>query len=131
MSLIISPLFLCRKAQSLQFTNSLKVKSLNCDLQAVKKTEPQNVTRKAAAEEATDQGPRAIPTKKDDKAQVSLTYPEWAESHRQGGEGKECLHKWSHALEAQIPPTLKVLPFTLYWNRGRGFFFFFNLVLHE
>uniref|UniRef100_A0A8I5ZXE8 SH2 domain containing 4A n=1 Tax=Rattus norvegicus TaxID=10116 RepID=A0A8I5ZXE8_RAT len=59
-----------RKAQSLQFTNSLKVKSLNCDLQAVKKTEPQNVTRKAAAEEATDQGPRAIPTKKDDKAQT-------------------------------------------------------------
>lgn len=59
-----------RKAQSLQFTNSLEIKSLNCDLQAVKKTEPQNVTRKAAAEEATDQGPRAIPTKKDDKAQT-------------------------------------------------------------
>lgn len=59
-----------RKAQSLQFTNSLEIKSLNCDLQAVKKTEPQNVTRKAVAEEATDQGPRAIPTKKDDKAQT-------------------------------------------------------------
>lgn len=59
-----------RKAQSLQFTNSLKIKSLNCDLQTVKKTEPQNVTRKAAAEEATDQGPRAILTKKDDKAQT-------------------------------------------------------------
>lgn len=59
-----------RKAQSLELSNSLKVRSQNCDLQALKKTEPQNVTRKAAAEEASGQGPRAIPTKKDDKAQT-------------------------------------------------------------
>lgn len=61
-----------RKTQSLELANSLKIKSQNCDLQAPKKTEPQNVTRKAASEEASGQGqgPRAIPTKKDDKAQT-------------------------------------------------------------
>lgn len=59
-----------RKTQSLELANSLKIKSQNCDLQALKKTEPQNVTRKAASEEASGQGPRAIPTKKDDKAQT-------------------------------------------------------------
>lgn len=76
-----------RKAQSLQFTNSLKIRSPNCDLQALKKTEPQNVTRKAAAEEATDQGPRAIPTKKDNKTQVSLYIPR-NEQNPIGREGK-------------------------------------------
>lgn len=59
-----------RKTQSLELANSLKIKSQNCDLQAMKKTEPQNVTRKAASEEASGQGPRAIPTRKDDKAQT-------------------------------------------------------------
>lgn len=59
-----------RKAQSLELTNNLKIKPQNCDLQAPKKTEPQNVTRKAASEEASGQGPRAIPTRKDDKAQT-------------------------------------------------------------
>ncbi|XP_021026076.1 SH2 domain-containing protein 4A [Mus caroli] len=59
-----------RKTQSLELANSLKIKSQNCDLQALKKTEPQNVTRKAASEEASGQGPRAIPTRKDDKAQT-------------------------------------------------------------
>lgn len=59
-----------RKAQSLELTNSLKIQSQNCDLQALKKTEPQNVTRKAASEEASGQGPRAVPTGKEDKAQT-------------------------------------------------------------
>lgn len=59
-----------RKAQSVEFTNSLKAKSQNCDLQALRKPEPQNVTRKAAAEEASGQGPRAIPSKNDDKART-------------------------------------------------------------
>ncbi|XP_052017806.1 SH2 domain-containing protein 4A [Apodemus sylvaticus] len=59
-----------RKAQSLELTNSLKVQSQNCDLQALKKTEPQNVTRKAASEEASGQGPRATPTREEDKAQT-------------------------------------------------------------
>lgn len=59
-----------RKTQSLELANSLKIKSQNCDLQAMKRTEPQNVTRKAASEEASGQGPRAIPTRKDDKAQT-------------------------------------------------------------
>ncbi|GAB1293205.1 SH2 domain-containing protein 4A [Apodemus speciosus] len=59
-----------RKAQSLELTNSLKTQSQNCDPQALKKTEPQNVTRKAASEEASGQGPRAIPTRKEDKAQT-------------------------------------------------------------
>lgn len=59
-----------RKAQSLEFTSNLKIRPLNCDLQALKKTEPQNVTRKAAAEEASGQGPKAIPTKEDNKVQT-------------------------------------------------------------
>jgi hypothetical protein len=58
----------------------------------MKKTEPQNVTRKAASEEASGQGPRAIPTRKDDKAQVSLTCihciaKHCSESHRPGRQG--------------------------------------------
>lgn len=59
-----------RKTQSLELANSLKIKSQNCDPQALKKTESQNVTRKAASEEASGQGPRAIPSRKDDKAQT-------------------------------------------------------------
>lgn len=59
-----------RKTQSLELANSLKIKSQNCDLQALKKTEPQNVTRKSASEEASGPGPRSIPTRKDDKAQT-------------------------------------------------------------
>ncbi|XP_021075364.1 SH2 domain-containing protein 4A [Mus pahari] len=59
-----------RKTQSLELANSLKIKSQNCDPQALKKTESQNVTRKAASEEASGQGPRAKPSRKDDKAQT-------------------------------------------------------------
>ncbi|EGV97755.1 SH2 domain-containing protein 4A [Cricetulus griseus] len=47
-----------RKAQAAKSTNS----------QALAKLEPQNVTQKAAAEEASGQGPRATPTKNEDKA---------------------------------------------------------------
>lgn len=93
-----------RKAQSLQFTNSLEIKSLNCDLQAVKKTEPQNVTRKAAAEEATDQGPRAIPTKKDDKAQTKdLTKKKDSEELKQTEDEKtkQIYNNWKEDSEWQ------------------------------
>lgn len=93
-----------RKAQSLQFTNSLEIKSLNCDLQAVKKTEPQNVTRKAAAEEATDQGPRAIPTKKDDKAQTKdLTKKKDSEELKQTEDekAKQIYKNWKEDSEWQ------------------------------
>lgn len=93
-----------RKAQSLQFTNSLEIKSLNCDLQAVKKTEPQNVTRKAVAEEATDQGPRAIPTKKDDKAQTKdLTKKKDSEELKQTEDekAKQIYKNWKEDSEWQ------------------------------
>ncbi|KAL6070911.1 hypothetical protein STEG23_005746 [Scotinomys teguina] len=56
-----------RKAQSVEFTNSLRTKSQNCGQQTLEKLEPQNVTRKAAAEEASGQGSRAIPTKNEDR----------------------------------------------------------------
>lgn len=57
-----------RKAQSVEFTNSLRTKSQSCGQQAPEKLEPQNVTRKAAAEETPGQGPRATATKSEDKA---------------------------------------------------------------
>ncbi|ERE89548.1 SH2 domain-containing protein 4A [Cricetulus griseus] len=50
-----------RKAQAAKSTNS----------QALAKLEPQNVTQKAAAEEASGQGPRATPTKNEDKAHLT------------------------------------------------------------
>lgn len=59
-----------RRAQSVEFIDSLKIKSQNCDLQVLKKLEPQNVTREAAAEEASGQGPRAVPPKNEDRAQT-------------------------------------------------------------
>lgn len=71
--LLISLLFLGRKAQSAEITNSLRTKSQNCVKPELQKLEPQNVTKKAAAEETSGQGPRTIPTKSDDRAHVSLT----------------------------------------------------------
>lgn len=59
-----------RKAQSIEITNSLRTKSSNCDLQALKKPETQNATRKASAEEASGQGPRATQSKNEDKART-------------------------------------------------------------
>ncbi|XP_055474796.1 SH2 domain-containing protein 4A [Psammomys obesus] len=59
-----------RKAPSVESPNSLKIKSQHCELQALKKPELQNVTRKAAAEEASGQGPRTMPTKSEDRAQT-------------------------------------------------------------
>ncbi|XP_036022429.1 SH2 domain-containing protein 4A [Onychomys torridus] len=57
-----------RKAQSVEFTNSLRTKSQSCGQQALEKLGLQNVTRKAVAEEMSGQGPRAMPTKSEDKA---------------------------------------------------------------
>lgn len=57
-----------RKAQSAEITNSLRTKSQNCVKPELQKLEPQNVTKKAAAEETSGQGPRTIPTKSDDRA---------------------------------------------------------------
>ncbi|CAO2612316.1 SH2 domain-containing protein 4A [Lemmus lemmus] len=57
-----------RKAQSAEIINSLRTKSQNCAQPEPQKLEPQNVTRKTAAEETSRQGPRTIPTKSEDKA---------------------------------------------------------------
>lgn len=71
--MIISPLFLGRKAQSAEIPNSSRTKLQNCVQPELQKLEPQNVTRKTAAEETSGQGPRAIPAKGEDRAHVSLT----------------------------------------------------------
>ncbi|KAL1773038.1 SH2 domain-containing protein 4A [Sigmodon hispidus] len=57
-----------RKAQSVEFTNNLRTMSQTCGQQAPEKLEPQNATRKSAIEKPSEQGPRAIPTKNEDKA---------------------------------------------------------------
>lgn len=57
-----------RKAQAAESANSLGTKSQSCGQQALTKLGPQNVTRKAAAEEGPGQGPRATPTKNEDRA---------------------------------------------------------------
>lgn len=104
-----------RKAPSVESPNSLKIKSQHCELQALKKPEPQNVTRKAAEEEASGQGPRTMPTKSEDRAQVSLTYPPtwWGWGRISSGQ-----HKRSHALQAHMPPAFEVLPFPSHWEDG-------------
>ncbi|XP_005367822.1 SH2 domain-containing protein 4A [Microtus ochrogaster] len=57
-----------RKAQSAEITNSLRTKSQNCAQPELQKLEPQNVTRKATAEQTSGQGPRTIPTKSENRA---------------------------------------------------------------
>lgn len=57
-----------RKAQSAEITSSLRTKSQSCVQPELQKLEPQNVTRKAATEETSGQGPRTIPTKSEDRA---------------------------------------------------------------
>ncbi|CAH6786996.1 Sh2d4a [Phodopus roborovskii] len=59
-----------RKALAEESTNSLGTKSQNCGEQTLGKLESQDVTGKAAAEQASGPGPRATPTKNEDKAHV-------------------------------------------------------------
>lgn len=92
-----------RKAQSEEFTNSLKTKPQNCGLQAPKKQDTQSVCKKEASEVESGQGSRTAPVQSKDETQKEPTKKKQDEEIKQADDDKtkQIYKNWKEDSEWQ------------------------------